>query len=139
MVVILTHNVDPFLCEQLHRIVRKSIGSGSLTPHQHAFYITPVQETLILDLLMFAQAVVTKRMNLVDIFDQRLLTWRGQMGILPVSLVKNKSLIQWSAVQQNVWPVNPDFPHAEIRTHLITNLSFVPDTEGNVIQIRLLR
>ena len=88
---------------------------------------------------MFAQSIVAKGVDLVDILDQRLLTGRSQMRIFPVSLVQDQSLIKGSAVQQDIGSVNSDLPHTKIGADFILDLSFIKNPEGNVIQVRFLR
>ena len=82
---------------------------------------------------MLAQAIEAQRVDLIDIIDQRLLIRRRQMGILPVSLVQNQPFIKRCSVQQNVPFLDPDLPHAKVRTHLIQNLRAFPDPDRQVI------
>ena len=61
------------------------------------------------------------------------------MGRSPVTLIQNQSLVQRTAVQQNVGAVDADFSHGEIGSHFVQNLSLVHQAELNVIQVGLLR
>ena len=98
VVVVLTYDLHPFLCKFFYCIIGILVSSCHLTPYQHSFYITPVQESFIFDLLMFAKSIITKRMNLIDIFNQRFLTRRCQVRIFPITLIQDQSLVQWVTV-----------------------------------------
>ena len=137
MVQILPDNLKPFSGKFFNRVIAVLIRGRHLAPDQHAFHVAPVKETFVLDLHMLPQAVEAQCMNLVDIIDQSLLVRRRQMGILPVSLVKDQPLIERRSVQQNIAFLNPDLPHAEVRAYLIQNLCAFPDPDHQIIEFRL--
>ena len=72
---------------------------------------------------MLAKAIVTEGLDLVDIFDQRFFAGRGQMGVLPVALVQNESLIQQTVIQKNIASVNADLPHCGVRAYFVQNIA----------------
>ena len=87
MTVILPYDLCPFPGKFFYPIVLKLIGRRHLAPHQKPFLIAPIQESLILCLLMFPQAVVPKSHDLIDILYESLFIWRGKMRLLPIALV----------------------------------------------------
>ena len=88
---------------------------------------------------MFPEAVVTQGMDLVDILDQSLLAGRCQVGIFPVALIQDQSLIQRMAVQEDIGTIDTDLSHGKIGTNRIQNLTVSHYLKCDVVKIRALR
>ena len=139
MIVVLMNDLEPFSGKLFYCIIGILIGGSHLAPYQHALHIAPVQETLVLNLLMFPEAIVSKLMDLVDILDQCLLAGRCQMRILPVTLIQDQPLIQRMTVQKDIGAVNADLSHCKIGTNGIENLAVRYNLKSDIVQIRALR
>ena len=139
MVIILADDLCPLSGKLFHSFIGILIGCSHLAPYQHTLHITPVQETLVLCLLMFPEAIVSKLMDLVDILDQCLLAGRCQMRILPVTLIQDQPLIQRMTVQEDIGTIDTDLSHGKIGTNGIENLAVRYNLKSDIIQIRALR
>ncbi|CCZ35826.1 putative uncharacterized protein [Firmicutes bacterium CAG:646] len=139
MIVILFYNFHPLSDKFTHCIIRILVSGSHLAPHQHPFYITPIQESFIFNLLMFSQSIVTQSLNLLNIFDQRLLTGRCQMRIFPISLIQNQPLINRTTVQQHIRTLNANISHGKIRTYRVRHFSLEHHFKLNIIQFRFFR
>ena len=139
MIVVLMNDLEPFSGKLFYCIIGILIGGSHLAPYQHALHIAPVQETLVLNLLMFPEAVVTQGMDLVDILDQCLLAGRCQMRILPVTLIQDQPLIQRMTVQEDIGTIDTDLSHGKIGTNRIQNLTVSHYLKCDVVKIRALR
>ena len=115
-------NIYLTLCRKLlHRLIAEFIRCCHLTPYQQSFFVTPVQETLVLNLHMLTDPIVAHRSNFIDVIDQCFLIRRGQVRVLPVALVEDQPLIKRPAVQQDIACFNADIAHTEVRGSLIHN------------------
>ena len=139
MVIILADDLCPLSGKLFHSFIGILIGCSHLAPYQHTLHITPVQETLVLCLLMFPEAIVSKLMDLVDILDQCLLAGRCQMRILPVTLIQDQSLIQRMTVQEDIGTIDTDLSHGKIGTNRIQNFTVSHYLKCDVVKIRALR
>src|ERR1043165_3005652 len=84
MVVIASHGALPFGRQLFFRFERPLARVGHLFPNQHAHTVTPVKPPRVLDLLVFANAVETKRLGPTDIGLRCLIRRRGEITLRPI-------------------------------------------------------
>ena len=122
MRIILLQNLEPFVREVPDCPVAKLVRRRHLAPDEHTLHVTPEEKSLVLDFLVLPERVKTKRMNIVDVCDQRLFIRRSKPRLRPIPLVENHAEIQRTAIEQNMAFVRADLAHTKIRPHFINRI-----------------
>ena len=119
MVIIPLHDFHPFRNHLSDIIPGIEISAGAFLPYQKSQPVGPVQEPLLLHLLMLPYPIEPHFLAKGDVPYQGLIVRRRHKGTAPVSLVQQHFLIIRTVVQEKCPILHADLTHGKIGIRLI--------------------